>query len=99
MGVRNYLNAATGELTSARRRAELKRYSKEVCYNMEVIMRAISRVKDQIREENHIRERIQKEEEVKAFEKARKAYARAKRLKAKKKSVRCKKERTRKAAA
>ena len=99
MGVRTYLNAAVGELTSARRRAELKHYSKEVCYNMEVIMRAISRVKDQIREENHIREKVRVEEETKAYEKARKAHARAKRKQTKKKSIPRKKERTRKVAA
>src|SRR5580698_6797946 len=53
MGVRKYLNAAVGELISARRRAELKRSSRELIYNLEVLIRAVSRVKDQVQEENH----------------------------------------------
>jgi len=53
MGVRRHLDEAQGVLISARRTAELKQYSKEVIYNLEVLIRACSRVKDQVKEENH----------------------------------------------
>src|SRR6201984_170417 len=99
MGVRKHLDRAVGELLTARRRAELKKHSRELLYNMEVLIRAISRVKDQIKEENHVKQKTQQEEEIKAFEKARQTYTRAKRQKAKKTRKRKTKERTRKAAA
>jgi hypothetical protein len=98
MGVRRYLDAAVGELISARRKAEHKRHSRELIYNMEVLIRAISRVKDQTIKENHEKAEVQAEEENKAFEKARKAITRAKRQKTKKKG-KCKtQKRIRKAA-
>lgn len=102
MGVRTHLDGAVGELISARRTAELKVYSREVIYNMEVLIRALSRVKDQIREENHVKQKEREEAEAKAFEKARrlrKAHARAKRKSAKKKRKQAPKRRTRKIAA
>src|SRR5580692_11646964 len=86
MGVRRYLDAAVGELISARRRAELKRRSRELIYNIEVLIRAVSRVKDQVSEENHAKQKEQKEEEAKAFARARKAYARTERPKTAKKT-------------
>jgi hypothetical protein len=99
MGVRKHLDIAVGELISARRRAESKLYSRESIYNMEVLIRAVSRVKDQIKEENHDKQKTRLEEEAKAFEKARKAHARAKRQKTKKKRKQAPKRRTQKVAA
>jgi hypothetical protein len=99
MGVRKYIDAAVGELISARRRAELKRHSRELLYNLEVLIRACSRVKDQVKEENHAKQEEAKQEEAKAFEKARKSHRRAKRTQAKKKNKRKEKERIRKVAA
>jgi alkylhydroperoxidase family enzyme len=65
MGVRQFLDEAQGVLMSARRRAEAKNYSREVVYDIEVVIRACSRIVDMVRKENRDN---QKEEILKRVE-------------------------------
>lgn len=101
MGARRYLDEAVGLLVTARRRAELHKYSRELCYNIEVLIRACSRVNDQLREENRQREIKKGEERLQAYQAKLKtqAHARAKRKKKKIKSKSKAQKRTRKVAA
>ena len=99
MGARRYLHEAAGLLLTARRRAELHKYPKEILYNIEVLIRACSRVGDQIKEENRAKQIKEAEEKLKAYQEKLKAYARAKRKKKKIKSKPRSPKRTRKIAA
>ena len=101
MGARRYIHEAVGLLLTARRRAELHKYPKEILYNIEVLIRACSRVGDQIEEENRAKQIKKAEEKLKAYQEKLKAQAhsRAKRKKKKIKSKPRPPKRTRKIAA
>lgn len=104
MGVRKYLHEAAGVLTTARRRAELHKYSKDILYNLEVLIRACSRVGDMIEEEIRVKQIEESKIKLKAyqekiFQAIKKAHRRAERKKKKIKSKPRTPKRTRKIAA